>query len=237
MNATPSTEVPWINSLGMKFVPVPGTRVLFAIWQTRVKDYATYARSPYSKRDVDITWQNPGFTQRDDHPVVAVSYNDASDFCSWLATYDDQRRPRWLKKYRLPTDAEWSWAVGIGEAEEQAGANRTPSQKIIRIREDTHPWAYPWGRSWPPPLDCGNYSEKLGVDSFDKTSPVGSFEANPQGLFDLGGNVWEWCEDHPLRGASWYSDGRLDMLSSFRNDAPSDSRNFGIGFRCVIEVH
>jgi len=220
-----------INSLGMQFMRVPGTSVLFSIWETRVQDYAAYAQAA---KDVDASWKKPGFAQTVDHPVVNVSWEDARKFCAWLT--EKERREEKLPAdsvYRLPTDSEWSWAVGIGEHERTG----SPKAKHMKLTEQ-----YPWGTEWPPPKGAGNYDPSLGADSFDYTSPVGRFAANAEGLFDLGGNVWEWCEDflngasgvRVLRGGSWNFSGPVYLLSSYRNAAAPEARSRGIGFRCVL---
>jgi len=219
------------NSLGMKFVPVPGATVLFSIWETRVRDYTVYTQAT---SEVDVSWKNLDFSQTPTHPVVNVSWDDAKRFCVWLTEKEQQegKLPA-AARYRLPTDSEWSWAVGIGERE-GTGTPREKGRKLKTI--------YPWGTQWPPPKGAGNYDPSLGTDSFDHTSPVGSFAANPQGLFDLGGNVWEWCEDfldgasgsHVLRGGSWNFSGAGHLLSSYRNGGEPTARSGGIGFRCVL---
>ncbi|MDP6129087.1 MAG: SUMF1/EgtB/PvdO family nonheme iron enzyme, partial [Planctomycetota bacterium] len=176
----------FVNTLGMKFVPVPGTEVQFCIWETRVKDYAAYAAA---NAGVDASWKNPfgdGFKQPDTHPVENVSWEDAQAFCAWLTKKElAEGKIKAGQKYRLPTDAEWSVAVGLGK--EKGG---TPEEKSEGIED-----VYPWGKEWPPPKGVGNYNQDLKVDNFKYTSPVGSFAANKFGLHDLGGNVWEWCED------------------------------------------
>ncbi|HWB58727.1 MAG TPA: SUMF1/EgtB/PvdO family nonheme iron enzyme [Chthoniobacteraceae bacterium] len=199
----------FVNSLGMEFIAVPGMKGLFGIWDTRVQDYRAYAKA---NPGVDGRWKNPGFKQGEDHPVVMVSWRDATAFCLWLT--QKERKEGKIgqdQEYRLPTDNEWSVAVGAGK--------------------------YPWGNDWPPPRDgagAGNYAPALAVDDFQNTSPVGSFKANQYGLYDMGGNVWQRCEDRVVRGASWYDydPGRL-LCSSRFNDAP-DFRNDRDGFRCVL---
>lgn len=129
----------------------------------------------------------------------------------------------------VPTDAEWSLAAGLSESTDEA-----PSNKRGKIGG-----LFPWGTQWPP-FGLGNYASVLNVDSYDYTSPVGSFAANPYGLYDMGGNVWQWCEDwfnadrqhHVVRGASWRTGNSQLMLSSWR-DATYDCTNI-IGFRCVL---
>jgi uncharacterized caspase-like protein len=233
------------NSLGMRLVPIkvglgrPET-VLFSIWQTRVKDYSTYAKA---KVQVNRTWLAPGFEQGPEHPVVSVSWEDAMDFCAWLTLKEQHEGTiQASQEYRLPTDEEWSWAVGIGRAEEEAGRSRCPQEKGDRIEPGQHPWGCPWGKEWPPKRDAGNYAASINVDPYPFTSPVGSFAANADGIFDLGGNVWEWCEDfingksgsRVLRGASWNSNVLTVLASSFRNNRAPDARLNHFGFRVVL---
>jgi len=229
--APAGNDRPWQNSLGMKFVPVPGTQVLFSVWETRVKDYGIYAAL---NRGVDKSWRNPGFPRDDNHPVVEVSWDDAGAFCQWLTAVE--RKAGCLgqgQEYRLPTDAEWSYAVGIGGRE----SGRRPKDKNKNLKG-----VYPWGTVWPPPKGAGNYAPALGVDDYEKTSPVGSFPANRYGLFDLGGNVREWCQDdydgiyglRVLRDASWYIGDAENLLSSVRADFSPDSRDISLGFRIVL---
>jgi hypothetical protein len=88
---------PWVNSLGMEFVPVTGTQVLFSIWDTRLRDFGMFVKSTgydatggmysvgrYGWTQRGATWKKPGFIQGSTHPVVGVSWNDAKEFCKWL---------------------------------------------------------------------------------------------------------------------------------------------------------
>jgi len=226
------TKIPtnaFVNTLGMPFVPVKGTEVSFCIWETRVKDYAEYAAA---NAGVNASWKSPGFKQEDMHPVVKVSWNDANAFCAWLTKKElAEGKIKAGQKYRLPTDAEWSVAVGLGQEK-----GNTPKEKSKGIKD-----VYPWGKELPPPVGAGNYSQRVKVDNFEYTSPVGSFAVNKLGLHDMGGNVWEWCEDKHsgpyglgvLRGASWDFDYPVYLLSSYRGGTPG-GRGFNIGFRCVL---
>jgi hypothetical protein len=229
----PEAKIPanaFVNTLGMPFVPVPGTEVQFCIWETRVKDYAAYAAANVG---VDASWKSPGFKQEDTHPVVNVSWNDANAFCEWLTKKElAAGKIKEGQKYRLPTDAEWSVAVGLGKEK-----GNTPEEKDSGIKD-----VYPWGKGYPPPKEAGNYHQRLKVDKFDDTAPVGSFSANQFGLHDMGGNVWEWCEDkwnptssyRVLRGASWSGNLPDDLLSSYRGFITPDYRTYDFGFRCVL---
>jgi len=240
----PATKPPtqatmaFTNTLGMVFKPVPETGVLFCIWETRVKDYAAYAAA---NAEVDGSWKEPayfkrkGFKQADTHPVVAVRWNDAKAFCAWLTKKElTTGKIKAGQKYRLPTDAEWSLAVGLGKEK-----GNTPEEKHLGIKD-----VCPWGNEWPPPKGAGNYEPSLKVDEFDITAPVGSFAANQHGLYDLGGNVLEWCEDkyspnrswRVLRGASWGNATPADLWSSNRHYITPNIQFFFImaGFRCVL---
>lgn len=231
------------NSLGMKFVPLPGTQTLMCVHETRRSDYAAYAAT---NPQADASWKDSKLDSlsanaADDHPVVNVSWDDANAFCAWLSHKEG-------RVYRLPTDREWSIAVGIADRE---ASNTTPEKLSGKIKD-----VYPWGTAWPPTKGAGNYAdtdcktqlptEKIiatYTDGFAITSPVMSFPPNALGIHDLGGSVWEWCEDffnethkdHVLRGASWGSSAPVPLLSSFRGNQPSTRRWRCDGFRCVVE--
>jgi len=220
-------EHPYVNSLGMKFVPVAGTSVLFSVWDTRVKDYKIFADA--KKHD----WPKTDFKQTEEDPAVNVSWDDATAFCKWL-TEKEQKAGliTATQSYRLPKDLEWSAAVGLNK---ESGS--TPEQRDMKVKG-----IYPWGPQWPPPKGVGNYDPSLNVDDYKYTSPVGSFEANQYGLYDMGGNVWQWCEDwwnaehkyRVLRGASWNNGHPGALLSSFRSNVAPEDRSGNRGFRCVL---
>ena len=224
---------PWVNSLGMKFVPVPGTAVLFGIWDVRVRDYRAYADAVGG---ADSSWEDPKYegvpvTPSPDCPVVNVNWQDATAFCRWLTKKErGEGKIGDSQSYRLPQELEWSRAVGNTK--------------------------YPWGDAWPPPSGAGNYADGLAqcgaggstviegcVKDYVSTSPVGSFNANRHGLYDLGGNVWQWCEDwydegqryRVLRGASWDGHIPTGLLSVNRLAAAPNRRHYKFGFRCVLE--
>lgn len=217
------------NSLGMKLVNIPGLKVSFSIWETRVKDYEVFANA--TKREI----RRPDFSQDPEHPVVNVTWEDAMAFCNWLTA--QERRSGFLsnkKRYRLPTDAEWSLSAGMGEE-----TGKTPEARV----KGSVVW--PWGMGWPPRPGAGNYAPELTTDTSESTSKVGSFSPNRFGLFDLGGNVWEWCDDwyneahvtKVLRGASFHDSHPKDLLTAYRFSGTVHLSNDDIGFRIVLETN
>jgi formylglycine-generating enzyme required for sulfatase activity len=119
----------------------------------------------------------------------------------------------------LPTEAEWEFvASGGGERD------------------------YPWGDEVPSPARANYIDSRL-----NRTSPVGTypFGMTSEGLFDMAGNVWEWCSDwfdstmetHVLRGGSWNSEA-IRLRCTYRDWLNPDLRNIGVvGFRVVRPVH
>lgn len=248
-----SKDRPFRNNLGMRFVPVPitggstgGKIVLFSTWETRVQDYAAFIEADKTRE-----WPKTEFEQDSDHPAVNVSWDDAVAFCEWL-TAEEQKTGKIGKNvfYRLPTDHEWSCAVGIGTEEDAEALPKDKSQKLADV--------YPWGTRDTPPRGAGNfYGEEAKAnhfknsrfvlngyeDRFDRTAPVGSFKSNAYGLFDMSGNASEWCQDNytaikdkarVLRGGSWRDTKISEFLSSHRTFGISDTRFDPRGFRVVL---
>ena len=233
----PRAGEPWENSLGVQFVPVGD--VLMAVWPTRVQDYDAFCTATSRARPV------PDFTQDPAHPVVRVNWEDATAFCDWLTA--KERAAELIEEgqvYRLPTDLEWSAGDGL-----PAEGGETPEQRDGKLKD------FPWGKQWPPPAGMGNFADGSGRrtsgiagyhDGFPQTSPVGSFAANRLGLFDMCGNVWQWCRDSykggapsardwgVLRGGSWGTATASELRASYRNVVDRAERDVIYGFRCVL---
>ncbi len=223
----------------MKFVSVPvaGRDLWVCAHETRVRDYAVFAKA--TGRQVI----KPDFHQSGSHPVVNVNWDDARAFCAWLGKKEK-------RACRLPTDHEWSVLAGIGAMEDpKIAPNKQP--QIAGV----HPWGI--GRIT---RGAGNYcDESFGKqygdgyqaawltgydDGFAATSPVGSHRSDAHGIQDLGGNVWEWCEDwydppahtvRVVRGGSWRTGFENRMVTSFRGPDPPSLRIDSIGFRVVMD--
>ncbi|NES19365.1 MAG: SUMF1/EgtB/PvdO family nonheme iron enzyme [Symploca sp. SIO3E6] len=186
------------------------------------------AALPQVNRELD---SNPSIFKGKDLPVEQVSWYDAVEFCARLS----QKTGR---EYRLPSEAEWEYACRAGETRPfHFGETITTELANYNCK-----YTYGFGPK-------GKYRKK--------TTPVGSFKvANGFGLYDMHGNVWEWCTDHlhgnyqgaptdgnswlidnenhsrMLRGGSW-GNGPRYCRSAGRYHFGPDNRDYGIGFRVV----
>jgi formylglycine-generating enzyme required for sulfatase activity len=171
-----------------------------------------------------VTGDNPSFWRGDDLPVESVSWDECVAFCGRLG-----------EGFRLPTEAEWEHACRAGTT--------TPFFFGETISTDlaNYDGGYPYGVG------------RTGVRRH-KTTPVGSFPPNAWGLFDMHGNVWEWCLDwygrlptgdqtdpkggdggngRVLRGGSWQRDPR-DCRSDARHCYVPRDRNESRGCRVLL---
>ncbi|MBI5748667.1 MAG: formylglycine-generating enzyme family protein [Nitrospinae bacterium] len=192
------------------------------------------------KKDKNRNWRNPGFLQDDTHPVCCVSWNDAVAYAEWFSgklapagskqgTGLSSQAISGEKRYRLPTEAEWEYAARSGgKREKYSGGDDLDSV------------------AW--------YANNSG----SKTHPVGQKNPNVLGLYDMTGNLWEWCSDwydekyysnspkdnpkgavsgiyHVLRGGSWYNVSH--RLGTFvRAQREPEKRADGSGFRLAASV-
>ncbi|MCB1279284.1 bifunctional serine/threonine-protein kinase/formylglycine-generating enzyme family protein [Prosthecobacter sp.] len=241
---------PFVNSLGMRFVPLPGTELLMCIHETRKGDFRAFANTiPYKGNNWEsVTWQNLPVSETDDHPVI-VRYDGAVSFTEWLS-YQEKLT------YRLPTDNEWSIAAGLGGSETSDASSGSPNRELP---------SYVWGDKFPPPRGTGNFADdtfhyrvpnqryylRSYNDGFPTTAPVMRYAPNVLGLFDLAGNVWELCSgwynhaesQRSLRGGSFATSASYQLAPGYRSPIrdPNDPRESysspnESGFRCVLEL-
>lgn len=198
------------------------------------------------ERGPRFTWKETGFAQKDNQPVVNVSWNDAVAFCDWLSRKESET-------YRLPTEAEWEYACRAGTATRFYHGD--DAAKIARVGNVADATMNQKFVDWIKVNSVDR--EKIGTashsDGYVFTAPVGKFQANAFGLYDMQGNVWEWCadwdsakyyHDSPTedpqgpengkakirRGGSWLHSPTFSRSAQRRRYAP-DARNSPIGFR------
>jgi len=126
-------------------------------------------------------WQNPGFKQDDSHPVVCVNYPDAADYADWMSKKTGHH-------YSVASEAQWEYVARAGtKTTRYWGDSVTPICKKANIMTTATFAAINNSEGWMDELVCTN----------DKswTQPVGSYDANPWGVYDMLGNVWEWVDD------------------------------------------
>jgi len=143
-----------------------------AVFTAPAKDVALDDLTQWWKYVPGASWKHPegpGSTieGRDDHPVVHIAWEDAAAYAKWNGT-------------RLPTEAEFEFAA-------RGGLDRSPYAWGAELKP---------GGKWAANIWQGRFpSNNLVEDGFVRTSPVTAFPANGFGLYDVGGNVWQWCSD------------------------------------------
>ncbi len=224
----PKPGQPYENTLGQKFVPVPGTKVLMSVWETRRSDFAAYLQATGSPA--------PSLAQKPAHPINNVSWHDATDFCRWLTEQERKAGRIGAKdRYRLPTSAEWTTAAGpdkypwgkkwptmdqrpkLGGYLPDAENNFGPVGSKAANTNGFHDLGgnlFEWGEDW--------YNTKL--NSSELRLEYKRLET------DMGGKKLKF-----LRGAAWVTFDPLNLQSGYHYPNLPEVRGGLYGFRCVLE--
>ncbi|MDA0705585.1 MAG: PEGA domain-containing protein [Proteobacteria bacterium] len=232
-------------------VPVTISRpYLISVREVSNKEFSQFRANHDSGSDIHAAMSG------DANPVAQVTWADAAEYCNWLSAIEglqpsyEQKFGQWAairpltNGYRLPTEAEWVWAIRY------SGTVTAPR--------------FAWGPSMPPKNSSGNFADRSASDlvptiiprfddGFAATAPTGLFTASPIGIYDGSGNVAEWVNDfysvptpglktplrdplgpeqgqtYVIRGSSWRHAGETELRLSYRdygNEARSD-----VGFR------
>ena len=200
-------------------------------YQVTQAQWRFVAQLPQVNRELE---QDPSHFKGDNRPVEQVSWEDAVEFCDRLSQYTG-------RTYRLPSEAEWEYACRAGSAKPFAFGDTITTDVV------NYDGNYTYGNA-----PKGEYR--------GRTTPVGTFQPNAFGLYDMHGNVWEWCQDswHSnykgaptdgsawldneessnrklLRGGSWFNY-PANCRSAFRYDNDLDYRIGNFGFRVVCSA-
>jgi formylglycine-generating enzyme required for sulfatase activity len=210
-------------------------------YQTQAEiDSFTWVYDGQWKKRGGFYWRNPGFDQTENHPVVHVTYQDARAMAQWMSGFK--------RRFLLPTESQWEYACRATSKQARFfGNDIRKTCEYANVADMTIQQKYKAFSVHP----CN--------DSFMFTAPVGSFKPNLFGLFDILGNVWEWClneYDHlaylnskrysqavknkrmpvSIRGGSWYSRPQFVRCANRDFVGTVQRRSSDLGFRLVMVI-
>ena len=219
------------------------------------RGFSCVSQSGISKNREKVNWRcdvygNTRAADQYTHPVLHVSWNDVNKYCAWL-------RKKTGRYFRLPYEAEWEYAAGNGVRHTKySWGDFTPFDKnggnlLSTFKDDGKD-----GKSNDDVL-LSKVSFETFKDGFISTAPVGSYETNEFGLYDMTGNVWEWCGDYydatfyntkpvyknpkgnligtlrVIRGGGWTTSPYQARVTC-RNSLMPEMSNYFTGFRIVV---
>jgi serine/threonine protein kinase len=235
VSGQPSSEsLLFENSLGMRFVPLPGGGMMCKT-ETRHQDYERFMKesthvSEGKTRSVVSKWESSHRTwfanaqdTDKDCPVVLVNLRDAQAFCVWLT--EREQRNGWISgnaRYAVPLIDQYKRAWGSG--------------------------IYPWGSEWPPPEGVANLpgteadevkepfkmAESDWSDAWPSLAPGDALTPNEFGFSGLVGNVWEHLATGDMVGGSWAEGTREQCMKGKITPVETEMRHDHLGFRCVL---
>ena len=200
------------------------------------RGYGCYIWSGSWGKSHQVNWRDPGFSQGDSHPAVCVSWNDVMAYAEWLSQETG-------RKYRLPTEAEWEYVARAGTTTAWYwGNNPDQACRYANVGDQDSK-----SKEWNWILHNCN-------DGYAITAPVGMFQANDFGVYDMLGNVWEWTcsvytssysgsekvcvnknnatDSMAFRGGAWYD---APLRFSNRNKHLASVSGYGMGGRLALD--
>jgi serine/threonine protein kinase len=257
-SAPPPLSPPLVNSIGMALRPVPANSFVMGSPESEkgrdpdepaheVKITQSFHMGVYEVTQEEfekVMGDNPSFFTPQQGtgalPVDSVTWDEAVAFCKKLSELPAEKQAK--RAYRLPTEAEWEYACrSAGRATGPFCQGETLSSDQANFN-GLHP-----------------YGQVARGPALDRPTPVGSYPPNALGLFDLHGNVWEWCADWYGRdyyeegpsedpagpgegerrvrrgGSAWFNLGGEDCRCANRDAFPPDVKSRANGFRVVME--